>query len=195
VTLSYRRKELSRAKPENIAKVEKLATSAREDVQVEKPASQQTNPAMTTGLRDQKRGALTLALGTEVTQIATEQVFLKNGAAAALPNDVVFTMLGREAPLDFFRRSGMRIAGEGTRGGWIALCSFVAFCFFVYFWKSGGFAERWLDPWPGNMAALLDSLGSWFHTKVADRSTLLGTLVVSRGIPISLSMPVARAYR
>ncbi len=179
VTLSYRRKELSRAKPENIAKVEKLATGAREDVQVEKPASQQTNPAMTTGLRDQKRGSLTLALGTEVTQIATEQVFLKNGTAAALPNDVVFTMLGREAPLDFFRRSGMRIAGEGTRGGWIALGSFVAFCFFVYFWKSGGFAEKWLDPWPGNMTALLDSLGSWFHTKVADRSTLLGTLAVS----------------
>ncbi len=29
-----------------------------------------------------------------------------------LPNDVVFAMIGREAPLDFFRRCGVRIRGE-----------------------------------------------------------------------------------
>ncbi len=141
VTLSYRRVEFTRAKLENIAMIEKLAKGGGGDVQVEKPASQRTNPAMTTGLRADKRGSLTLALPTEVTRIATEQVFLKKGTEAAVPNDVVFTMLGREAPLDFFRRSGLQIAAEGTRSGWVALCSFLAFCVFVYFWKSGGFAE------------------------------------------------------
>ena len=34
------------------------------------------------------------------------------GKTETLPNDVVFAMIGREAPLDFFRRSGIPIRGE-----------------------------------------------------------------------------------
>ncbi|MBA3763250.1 MAG: 4Fe-4S binding protein, partial [Chthoniobacterales bacterium] len=163
----------------NVAKVEMLTRDGSADVQVERPTSERVNPAMTRGLHRGKGGSLGLALGTEVTRIEPAQVFLKNGTDAALPNDVVFTMLGREAPLDFFRRSGIPIVGEGTRRGWFALCSFLAFCIFLYFWKSGGFAESWLDPWPGNMPALLGSLGSWFQAQLADRSTPVGTLAVS----------------
>jgi thioredoxin reductase/ferredoxin len=180
VTLSYRRKELSRAKPENIEKIELLTRDAAADVQVERPTSERVNTAMTSGMRrGQRAGSLRLALGTEVTRIEPDRVHLKNGAEATLPNDVVFTMLGREAPLDFFRRSGMPIAGEGTTRGWVGLAFFLVFCVFLYFWKSGGFAEKWLDPWPGNMPAILSSLGSWFQTQIVDRSTLLGTLAVS----------------
>lgn len=179
VTLSYRRKELSRAKPENIEKVEMLVRDAAADVQVEEPTSERVNTAVTSGMRGRTPGSLRLALGTEVTRIENQSVCLKNGSEEALPNDVVFTMLGREAPLEFFRRSRIPIAGEGTLRGWIALGIFLAFCIFIYAWKSGGFAESWLDPWPGNMPALLGSLGSWFQAQVADRSTLLGTIAVS----------------
>ncbi|PZR76316.1 MAG: iron-sulfur cluster-binding protein [Chthoniobacterales bacterium] len=181
VTLSYRRKELSRAKPANIEKIEMLVRDASADVQIEKPTSERVNTAMTSGMRGQKStGSLKLALGTQVTRIEPKQVFLKNGAEETLPNDVVFTMLGREAPLDFFRRSGIPIAGEGTLPGWIALGVFLAFCVFVYGWKcGGGFAEPWLNPFPENMPAVLSSLGGWFQSQVADRSTLLGTLAVS----------------
>jgi ferredoxin len=178
VTLSYRGKELSRPKPENVANLEQLA-AGRNDVQVEKPQAQQVNPAVTEGLQQNRTGSLKLAFGTEVARIEPERVFLKNGSEESLPNDVVFTMLGREAPLGFFRRSGIRIAGEGTTRGWLALGAFLALCVFVYFWKSGGFTERWLDPWPGTMPAWLSSLGAWFQAQVADRSTLLGTLAVS----------------
>ena len=123
-------------------------------------------------MRGQKSpGSLKLALGTEVTRIEPKQVYLKNGTEETLPNDVVFTMLGREAPLEFFRRSGIPIAGEGTLLGWIALGVLLAFCVFLYSWKSGGFAETWLDPFPGNMPAVLGSLGNWFQAQVADRST------------------------
>ncbi|MBA3273608.1 MAG: NAD(P)-binding domain-containing protein, partial [Chthoniobacterales bacterium] len=118
VTLSYRREEFSRAKPENVAKLNALASNPAADVQVEQPKQQTANPAMTRGLKEKASGSLKLALGTDVTRIESAQVFLKNGTEEALPNDVVFTMLGREAPLDFFRRSGIQIAGEGTRGGW-----------------------------------------------------------------------------
>ncbi|HEV2840775.1 MAG TPA: NAD(P)-binding domain-containing protein [Chthoniobacterales bacterium] len=180
VTLSYRRKELARAKPANIEKVEMLVRDGSADVQIEKPTSERVNTAVTDGMRGQKSpGSLKLALGTEVTRIEPERVYLKNGIEEELPNDVVFTMLGREAPLDFFRRSGIPIAGEGTLFGWLSLGLFVAFCVFLYSWKSGGFAESWLNPWPENMPAILSSIGGWFQAQVADRSTLLGTLAVS----------------
>lgn len=179
VTLSYRRKELSRAKPDNIAKIDMLVRDAGADVQVEHPTSERVNTAMTRGLGREKGGSLKLALGTEVTRIEPERVFLKNGMEEELPNDVVFTMLGREAPLDFFRRSHLPIAGEGTMRGWIALGLFLAFCIFVYSWKSGGFSQTWLNPWPENMPAVINSLGQGIKAQVADRSTLLGTLAVS----------------
>ena len=180
VTLSYRRKELSRAKPENIAKIDTLVRDASADVQIEKPTSERVNVAMTSGMHREKRtGSLKLALGTEVTRIEPDRVYLKNGSEETLPNDIVFTMLGREAPLDFFRRSGIPISGESTIGGWTALTALIALCVFVYSWKSGGFSETWLNPWPENMPRLLDSLGGWFHSQVADRSTLIGTLAVS----------------
>lgn len=179
VTLSYRRKEFSRPKPENVRKLDALTQDVAVDVEVEAPKSQHTHPAATVGIGAKQRGSLRVALGTEVTRIEPEQVFLKNGSEEAVQNHVVFTMLGREAPLDFFRRSGLAIAGEGTRGGWIALASFLAFCVFVYLWKSGGLTETWLDPWPGNMQALLGSFGGWWDAQIADRSTFLGTLAVS----------------
>ena len=198
VTVSYRRKELARAKPANIEKVEMLVRDASADVQIEKPTSERVNTAVTSGMRGQKSpGSLQLALGTEVTRIEPNRVYLKAVAAGVsparesrsaadtaattgeLPNDVVFTMLGREAPLEFFRRSGIPIAGEATPRGWIALGVFLAFCVFLYAWKSGGFAETWLNPWPENMPAILGSLGGWFQSQVADRSTLLGTLAIS----------------
>src|SRR5438477_7865239 len=90
VTLSYRRKELARAKPDNIEKVEMLVRDASADVQIERPTSERVNTAVTSGMRGQKSpGSLRLALGTEVTQIERDQVYLKNGTEAPLPNDVV----------------------------------------------------------------------------------------------------------
>ncbi|MEO5720243.1 MAG: NAD(P)/FAD-dependent oxidoreductase, partial [Chthoniobacterales bacterium] len=79
VTLSYRKKELSRAKPENIAKIEMLAENGDADVQVERPSSERVNCAMTSGMCGAKGGKLKLALGTEVTRIEAEQVSLQNG--------------------------------------------------------------------------------------------------------------------
>jgi thioredoxin reductase/NAD-dependent dihydropyrimidine dehydrogenase PreA subunit len=180
VALSYRRKEFSRAKSENIAKIDMLVRDASADVQIERPTSERVNVAMTRGMQGEKKiGSLKLALGTELARIEPDRVYLKNGSDESLPNDIVFTMLGREAPLDFFRRSGLSISGESTIGGWTALTALIALCVFVYSWKSGGFAETWLNPWPENMPRVLDSLGGWFHSQVADRSTLLGTLAVS----------------
>ncbi len=176
VTLSYRKNEFSRPKAENAEKIKALVHDPTANVEVERPTSERVNSAMTRGMRSDKiGGSLKLALGSEVVRIEPDRVFLKNGTDAELPNDVVFTMLGREAPLEFFRRSKLPIAGESNARSWIALGGFLAFCIFVYLWKSGGLTQTWLNPWPENMPAVLHSLGA----QVGDRSTLLGTLAVS----------------
>src|SRR5712692_3762952 len=164
VTLSYRKKEFARPKSENIAKIDMLVRDATADVQIENPTSERINTAMTSGMRrDKKTGSLKLALGTEINRIEPDRVVLTNGTEQPLPNDVVFTMLGREAPLEFFRRSKIPIAGESTTRGWILVSLFLAFCVFLYAWKSGGFAESWLNPWPENIPQLVKSLGAWFQ--------------------------------
>ncbi len=187
VTLSYRKKELSRAKPENIAKVQMLAVNADADVQVERPTSERVNSAMTSGMHGAKGGALTLALGTEVTRIEPEQVFLKNGTEESLPNDVVFTMLGREAPLEFFRRSGLHVRGDWRPWTWISCIAFVLFCVVVYHWKSNHPLEFPLQKWasqqqafPYNVPKVIDAVGGKISEWASRDTNFLYT--VKRGL-------------
>ncbi|MFN2509104.1 MAG: NAD(P)-binding domain-containing protein [Chthoniobacterales bacterium] len=185
VTLSYRRKEFSRAKPENVTKVEMLVRDADADVQVEHPTSERVTTAMTRGLGREKGGYLKLALGTEVTRIEPDRVFLKNGTEDALPNDVVFTMLGREAPLDFFRRSGITVRGDWRPPRALSLALIILTCIVIYHWKKGGVylgiselfeRNRWF---PFNIPEWWASLGPAF----ANRANILGTVRVTIGEP------------
>ena len=106
VTLSYRSKELSRPKPENVA--------ALEDADIE------------------------LLMPSTVTEITEAEVTLDvDGESRTLENDAVFPMIGREPPLDFFRKSGIPILGEMTRAKWKAFIGFLVFCTVMYVWKSG----------------------------------------------------------
>ena len=185
VTLSYRRKEFARPKPENQAKVEALVRDCDADVEVEHPSSDRVAAAMTRGLGREKGGSLKLALGTEVTRIEPEQVFLKNGTEAATPNDVVFTMIGREAPLDFFRRSGINVAGDWRMPRALSLAVIILVCIVIYHWKKSGVyfgvselfeRYRWF---PFGIPDWWASLGPAF----ANRANLLGTLRVTLGEP------------
>ena len=110
VTLSYRKSELTRPKPENVAAVH---------------------------ARDVK-----LLLPSEVTEIRENQVDLDvGGETVTLENDAVLSLIGREPPLPFFRKSGIPIVGEMTRGKWIAMSAFLLFCTALYLWKAGLFAS------------------------------------------------------
>ena len=110
VTLSYRKTEFSRPKPENLEKIRLLERG------------------------EQPPGSMTLALGTTVQEILPDSVKLSD---RTIPNDAVFAMIGREAPLDFFRRSGVKISGEWNPPSIAAFLSFFIFCSFVYLWKGG----------------------------------------------------------
>jgi thioredoxin reductase/ferredoxin len=153
VTLSYRQKAFSRPKPENVEAAGRQA-----------------------GLR--------LALGTRVKEIRPKDAVLASdgGREETIANDAIFTMIGREAPLAFLRRSGIKIRGEWTaRMGW-ALAAFLAFCVFVYNWKAGGalnriFKERHAFPF-----GVPESLSAW-SAAFTRPANLLGTIALSAGSP------------
>ena len=156
VTLSYRKQELARPKPENVDKLGRLP--------------------------------VTLRLGTQVRRIGEHDVELEgpDQARDTVPNDVVFTMIGREAPLDFFRRSGMRVANEIRPAGWVGLALFLGFCAWLYNWKSGGSmaslfeAHHWF---PFNLPDVLRAVGGGVARAAADPSSLLGILTISASGP------------
>ncbi len=153
VTFSYRKPDLTRPKPENTQKLQDLATA----------------------------GKLTLALNTnpvEVTETAFKYKEGKDGEIQEVENDAVFAMIGREAPLDFFRRSGISITGERNKKWWItAAISFLIFAF-IYQVKKGGtwlkINEYWSskENFPFNLTNIWTSWGELFSNPKYPLGTL-----------------------
>ncbi|MEP6973832.1 MAG: NAD(P)/FAD-dependent oxidoreductase [Spartobacteria bacterium] len=105
ITVSYRKPEFARPKPENVEKLRMLEHNPKADVQIERPSSERVTTAFTSEMmKNAPAGSVTLALATAVTRIEPDKVTLKkeDGSEVVLPNDVVFSMIGREAPLEFF---------------------------------------------------------------------------------------------
>ena len=156
VTLSYRRPTLSRPKPENLERLESLAGGA-------------ADRAGTGG--EGERGSVRLMLASRLREIRQCDVVIEDslGEDEALANDSVFAMIGREAPLDFFRRSGVRIAGEWRPGAWVSFLLVLLAATFVYHWKTDAgipvyswFKTAGLFPFgigaPGDPSSLIDTL-------------------------------------
>jgi NosR/NirI family transcriptional regulator, nitrous oxide reductase regulator len=155
VDLSYRKKDFSRPKAGNLEKLQAFS----------------------------QQGKIRLHLGTNVQDIAKNEVTLcgESGCDEIVPNDQVFILIGREAPLDFFRRSGIHISGERTPMFWTTMVTSLLFFFWLYHWKKGGklpfglhFPE-WLNPQPSKLYAGLhgwwDTAGTWgniFKSAAAD---------------------------
>jgi len=155
VTLSYRKNEFSRAKDENIKQVNSLVD----------------------------KGKINLEMSTNVTKISTDEVILKtsSGESKAVENNHVLLATGREAPLDFFRRSKMAISGESTAIGWAAFILFFIALTALYDWKGYGFLNSFWGSfsYPDQMPSLIGGMGEWWQQQVNDRSTLVGTIAVS----------------
>jgi ferredoxin len=169
--------------------LEKLVDDPGAAVAIEHPTSERTSTASGKFLESPHApGSVTLRLATRIQQITEDSVVLAaaDGRSETLPNDVVFTMIGREAPLDFFRRSGIHIAGEMTPRRWLSMGLFVAFCGWLYNWKSGGaMYQLWQsrDWFPFNLPGWLSSLGTSISAASQDPATLLGTLAISASGP------------
>ncbi|MCZ6671843.1 MAG: NAD(P)-binding domain-containing protein [Verrucomicrobia bacterium] len=170
VTLSYRKHEFSRPKPDNIDKLRELGKDAAFPTGITTPSSERTSTAANSEMRgDNPPGSLKLLMGSRVKEITPTTIQLESAGEEpqVIDNDQVFVMTGREAPLGFFRRSGLAISGEWRKRTWVAFLSFFAFCLFLFHWKSGG----WLNSvFQGN---------GWFPFNLAggDTRTLLGSLL------------------
>ena len=189
VTHSYRNEEFSRPKPENVEYIKMLMADPMADVSVETPTSERVTTS-TGGFMpgEHKPGKLSLMMKSRVKSIGDTDVTLadRDGKEITIPNDSVFTMIGREAPLDFFRRSGVNIKGEMGVRSIAAMVLFLLFMTFVYNWKAGGALTKLFEKnkwFPFNLPELYSSFGESFTRMVNDPSTLVGTLSITLGEP------------
>ncbi|HLL89768.1 MAG TPA: NAD(P)-binding domain-containing protein [Tepidisphaeraceae bacterium] len=190
VTLSYRKPEFSRPKPENVGRLTALVKAPTpsprtrgegrgEGSSPESPGRALAllpNPLPASGEREQAvPPGVCLMLGSSVQSIGDRDVTLTdaNGRQVALPNDAVLTMIGREPPLDFFRHSNVPIHNERTAWWWASLAAFVLLCTWLYHWKSGH-----AFPFAGGLPGWLN-VDPAAYVPSADRSTLLGTVLHS----------------
>lgn len=181
VTLSYRKSSFSRPKHENIEALEALRHDPAADVSVENPTSERITTAVGDYIGSpRRRGSVDVIFDSTVQEIRPDEVVLATSEGTrTLPNDVVFPMIGREPPLNFFRRSGIGIAGEWGLKTWLGFVGFLLFCLALYNWKSGGmlndltYRHQWFPV----------SLATHFAATAANPKTFLGTLVISAATP------------
>lgn len=188
VTLSYRKTEFSRPKPDNITKLKQLEADPKAEVAVTSPTSERITTAADSSMRgDKAPGGVVLQLGSRVKEIREKEIVLTlaDGTESHIPNDAVFSMIGREAPLDFFRRSGLRINGEWSWKNYGMMGLFILFCFWLYHWKGGkkipfyGKLPDWLNWHPSSLWEWLGAHVPALSSSLADPSTLIGTLKIS----------------
>ena len=188
VTLTYRKPEFSRPKSENVERLEALIADPMADVEVEEPSSERVTTATGRFLGlFRKPGTIALEMGSQMKAIAEDKVTLvdSGGDEKTIKNDVVFSMIGREPPLDFLRRSGVKISGETVGLEWIGIILFFLAIWWVYDWKNDGFVAHNIPAlsdaavFPNNIPTMLSNLGEGWQQMVADRSTLVGTLAIS----------------
>lgn len=189
VTHSYRNEEFSRPKPENVVSLRMLMADPMADVSIETPSSERVTTS-TGGFMpgEHKPGRITLMMKSRVKDIGDTEVTLtdRDGKDVTIPNDAVFTMIGREAPLDFFRRSGVTIKGEMNAKSITLMVLFLLFMTFVYNWKAGGSLTKLFEKhkwFPFNLPEFFNSFGESFTRMVDDPSTLIGTLSITLSEP------------
>ena len=78
---------------------------------------------------------------------------LKDKTEKTIANDAVFTLIGRELPTAFFKKSGILMEGEKSKEWWTYLVTMLSFFTMLYFGKSGwaidvggdGFTEKLMN--------------------------------------------------
>lgn len=154
VTLSYRKPEFSRPKPENVERLDALQASPAGDA---------------AGV-----GTLRLMMASQVESIGPNTARLRDadGEIVELPNDAAFSMIGREAPLEFFRRSGVAIRGEWRARQWVSLVLVLLAAVFVYHWKTdaGIPVKHWFESagwFPFNLTTPADGASLWRTIRIS----------------------------
>ena len=110
VTISYRGEQFSRPKQKN---TEEVSTWQKED-------------------------KIHLVFKSTIKEIRAKSVVLNTREGEReIDNDQVFVMIGKELPLQFFRRSGILMEGEKSLSWYTYLITMISFFSMLYFGKSG----------------------------------------------------------
>jgi NosR/NirI family nitrous oxide reductase transcriptional regulator len=178
VTLSYRKPQFSRPKPENIEKLAALANDPQSHVDVETVDGDRVTTPSGQYMHPPGGGSVTLMMASNIKSISDGKVEIQDadGNVQSLDNDAVFSMIGREPPLDFFRRSGVEITGERTPKWWLTISAMFLLCFWMYHWKGDyniplGLKDAFNSVFGLDVSGMRDLAG--------DKSTLLGTIAHS----------------
>ncbi|MBN1982370.1 MAG: NAD(P)-binding domain-containing protein [Chitinivibrionales bacterium] len=108
VTLSYRQPMLSRPKPANRADFEELVG----------------------------KGKIKPMFNSSVREIRPDEVVIADGRGLhTVANDAVFVLIGTRIPVDFFRRSNIRLEGDRRPADWMAFFTMLMFAALLYFGK------------------------------------------------------------
>ena len=182
VTLVYRGAVLTRPRYDTLSRLsERLAGAPTE------PWRRRVDRSLTPR-RAPGPGTVTLRLGTFVGGIRAGEAVLRqaDGTSEVVPADAIFVMVGREAPADFLRRSGVAIRGERKALHGVGLAAFVLLCAAFSDWRSGGPVAAWWRacgglPW--SLPGLLTSAGGALARAAAEPRTLAGTLAISAAGP------------
>ncbi len=110
VTISYRKKSFSRPKDANLQKIKDLESSGKVKVLFE----------------------------SSIKEIQNDKVLIlqAGGSELELKNDMVFSLIGKELPLDFFKRSGIRMEGELTKTSKLQFLLLILISGVIYFGKN-----------------------------------------------------------
>jgi thioredoxin reductase/Fe-S-cluster-containing hydrogenase component 2 len=185
VTLSYRKPEFNRPKPENVEKLTALAENPQARAEIEEASDPRQSTSLA-GLHDDdppERGRVTLMMASDVVEIRGGEVDIRDadGQVRTIENESVFAMIGREPPLDFFRKSGVPVIGDRGPTWWVTLVVMLAVFTFLYQWKKPG---TWLPIYEffETRGWFPHSLGPWLTSIAdvfADPANPLGTLKLS----------------
>ena len=120
VYISYRNPSFSRPKEGNVEKINKL----------------------------DDEGKIKLLLETQVKEIKDDKVILidKNKKEIEIENSMVFSMIGKELPLQFFKRSGIKMEGELSLTSKLQFLLLILVAGVIYFGKnSADFYHHFLN--------------------------------------------------
>jgi len=110
VTLSYRRSSFSRPKEGNLTELNRLISE----------------------------GKINLLMSSKIKEIKENSVIvvIENGEEVETENSAVFTMIGKELPIDFFKRSKIKMEGELSLTNKLQFLMLILFASVLYFGKS-----------------------------------------------------------
>ncbi len=193
VTLACSGADFDHPKDVNVEKLRRIAEQPEAQVHVEHPSSERVTTATMRNMKSAEGpGSLRIRMAARVERIGAAAVTLaiSDGAEEVVPNDVVFSMIGRADPAGFAKRSGLRLRGVRDAAAWIGLAISLFVFALIFHWafdRPELPIHRFVASYrafPYDIPGLIDRLGGTL-ADLANREThLFYTVKASLGDPV-----------